>query len=575
MKIFQAKPASQGIAHAKAYFLEKENLTVNKKTVQNTEAEIQKLNKAFDFLTSKIEKTLQTNTQVKSAAYEILQAHLELANDETIKEEIIEQIKEHHICAEFAVQEIYKKYIAMFEAMEDAYMRERAHDVKDISYQLTALLLNKTLKSLSEIDEEVILVTNELAPSQLTEINKKFVKGFITEIGGETAHVIIMAKNLSIPAVIGFENALSKLKNEEELIINGKTGQVWSQPDEATKNEIASKIENAKKKKVLLEKYINQRSITKDNVHFEIEANIGNTHDALLACENNADGVGLFRSEFLYMESTNWPTEESQYEAYKTVLEKMNNKPVIIRTLDIGGDKKLSYFEFPHEENPFLGYRAIRLCLDKPEIFRTQIRALLRASAFGNLMIMLPMISTIEEIKQAKQLIHKWEKELIEEKIKVGKYKIGIMIEIPSAAVCADLFIQEVDFFSIGTNDLIQYSMACDRQSDKVAYLYQPFSPSVLRLIAFSIEATKKYKDKFCGMCGSMAGDVLATPLLIGMGLDAFSVAISSILEIRYVMSQLDSKECQKLWKAASLLNNAEDIKELVKNFYEKHHIDY
>lgn len=401
------------------------------------------------------------------------------------------------------------------------------------------------------IDEEVIVVAHDLTPSDTAQLDRRYVKAFVTDIGGRTSHSAIMARSLEIPAVVGSKEITSLTEDGTMIAVNGIDGEVIVEPTDENVQAYHEKAEAYARQKAEWEQLKNAETITADGKHFELAANIGTPKDVEGVLNNGGEAIGLYRTEFLYMDSTDFPTEDEQFEGYKAVLEGMNGKPVVVRTMDIGGDKELPYLDLPEEMNPFLGYRAIRVCLDCQEMFRTQLRALLRASVYGQLRIMFPMIATLQEFRQAKAILEEEREKLIAEGVEVAEgIQVGIMIEIPAAAVLADQFAKEVDFFSIGTNDLIQYTMAADRMNEKVSYLYQPYNPSILRLIKHVIDSAHA-EGKWAGMCGEMAGDQTAVPLLVGLGLDEFSMSATSILKTRSLMKRLDTEKMQELSQRA------------------------
>ena len=460
---------------------------------------------------------------------------------------------------------MFDKYHDTFAAMDDPYFKERAADVIDVKNRLLSNLLDVELPDILNIDKESIIVAHDLTPSETALLNKDYIKGFVTDIGGRTSHAAIMARTMEIPAVLGLKSITSSVDKNSYIAIDGKTGEVEINPK--NKKEWQNKITAFKKNQTELKKYINVKTCTKDGVRVHIEANIGKPEDAISAQSYGCEGIGLFRSEFLYMDNDNWPTEDQQFEAYKKALQACKNQLVVIRTLDIGGDKKLSYFTFPQEMNPFLGYRAIRLCLDKPKMFKTQLRALGRASVYGKLAIMFPMIATIDEFKKAKKMALDCFKQLKKEGHKVSDdIQLGMMVEIPSAAILADKFAVHSNFFSIGTNDLNQYSFACDRMSKEVSYLYQPNNPSLLRMINSTIQGGHSQK-RWVGMCGEMAGDVLSVPILLGLGLDAFSMSATSIPQARKIINSLSKAECVELAKQALELETIDQVNTLVTKF--------
>lgn len=562
--------ASQGIAIAKVFELKQHDIKIKKTKINDNKAEIKKLEDAIKKTVQQIEKIKKVAAKNLDAEHvNVFDAHIQVATDPMIKNEIIDLVNNEKVSAEYATDEVSKKYIDMFRAMEDAYMKERAADIKDVYQKIIFNLLGLEKEDLSTINEEVIIVAYDLTPSETSQLNKKYVKGFATDIGGRTSHSAIMARSLEIPAILGIGDITKKVKSGDILAINGSTGEVYINPSKETIEELKAAIKKEKELKKLLETFKTKKSQSQDGHHVELAANIGSPQDLGAVLEANGDAVGLFRSEFLYMDSNEWPSEEIQFKAYKQVLEKMNPKKVVIRTLDIGGDKTLKYFQFDHEMNPFLGYRAVRFCLDRQDIFKTQLRALIRASEFGQLAIMFPMIATVDEFKKAKAIYQEVYNEVKKEYPKVSnKIEVGMMIEIPAAAINCENFCKYADFVSIGTNDLIQYSMAADRMSEKVAYLYQPLNPSILNLIKLTIDGAHK-QGKWVGMCGEMAGDLQAIPILLGLGLDEFSMSASSILRAKELISRIDFKEAQKMAQKCLKVDTEEEvIKILSKNNY-------
>lgn len=460
-------------------------------------------------------------------------------NDPELITPIEEKINTENVNAEYALKETTDMFIAMFKGIDNEYMQERAGDIRDVTKRIMSHLLGVKVVNPSTISEEVIIIAEDLTPSETAQLNRKYVKGFATKIGGRTSHSAIMARSLEIPAVVGTKELTQHIQDGDMVIVDGLNGIVQINP---TSEQIATyemKHQKHKEQKAEWAKLVNEKTATADHHHVEIAANIGNPEDLAGVFSNGGEGIGLYRTEFLYMDKGQLPTEDEQFEAYKSVLQGMGNKPVVVRTLDIGGDKELPYLNLPKEMNPFLGFRAIRLCLEEKQIFRTQLRALLRASSFGNLKIMFPMIATLDEFRQAKDILEKEKQTLLENGTAVAEgIEIGIMVEIPSTAILADQFAKEVDFFSIGTNDLIQYTMAADRMNERVSYLYQPYNPAILRLVKMVIDASHR-EGKWTGMCGEMAGDEIAIPILLGLGLDEFSMSASSILKARTQISQL------------------------------------
>ena len=557
--------ASQGIAVAKVYKLEQPVLEIVKKD-SVVEGELAKLANAFTKTVEDIKKIKEVAS--KSLAAEelaVFDAHLMMAGDPELRGQIEDMIKNEGVNADYATQQVANMMVSIFESMDDAYMRERAADVKDVTFRLMCNICGKVIPNLSTIDKPVVIVAKDLTPSDTGSLNKEFAKGFATEIGGRTSHSAIMARSLEIPAVVGVTGILEAAKDGDEVILDAINGEVILNPTPEQVAEYQKKAEEFKAEKEALKALKDKESVSTDGHKVLLVGNIGSPKDAEGVVENGGEGVGLFRTEFLYMKSEDWPDEETQFQAYKAVMEKMDGKPVVIRTLDIGGDKKLNYYTFEEEMNPFLGVRAVRFCLMRKDIFRTQLRALLRASAFGHLCIMFPMIATVNEFKEAKKCYEEARAELIAEGVAVGdKVEVGCMIEIPAAAVLADQLSKYADFFSIGTNDLIQYSMAADRMSQPVSYLYQPLNPSILRLIKMTIDGAHK-NGKWCGMCGEMAGDELAAPVLLGLGLDEFSMSATSILNARKIITSLSYEEMKAMADKALECDTDEEVTALVK----------
>ncbi|HAW88088.1 MAG TPA: phosphoenolpyruvate--protein phosphotransferase, partial [Enterococcus sp.] len=543
--------ASDGVAVAKAYLLVQPDLTFSKATVEDTAAEEARLDAALAKSTEELQQIREKAAQsLGEAEAQVFDAHLMVLSDPEMVGQIKQNIKDNSVNAESALKEVTDMYIGMFEAMEDnAYMQERAADIRDVAKRILAHLLGVTLPNPSMIDEEVVVVAHDLTPSDTAQLDRNFVKAFVTDIGGRTSHSAIMARSLEIPAIVGTKEITAKVKEGDILAVNGIEGDVIIDPTDEQKAEFEKAGADYAAQKAEWEKLKNAETVTADGKHFELAANIGTPKDLVGVHNNGGEAVGLYRTEFLYMDSPDFPTEDDQYEAYKAVLEGMEGKPVVVRTMDIGGDKELPYLQLPHEMNPFLGYRALRISLSEQgdEMFRTQMRALLRASVHGNLRIMFPMVATLKEFRAAKAIFEEEKQKLISEGKEVSDtIQVGIMIEIPAAAVLADKFAKEVDFFSVGTNDLIQYTMAADRMNERVSYLYQPYNPSILRLIKNVIDAAHA-EGKWAGMCGEMAGDQTAVPLLVGMGLDEFSMSATSILKTRSLMKRLDTAKMAEL----------------------------
>lgn len=559
--------ASEGIAIAKAFCLVEPDLTFEKVRVTETDAEISRFNRAIEAVKKELsairEKTKESLGEEKAA---IFSAQLLILEDPEFLTAIAAKIKDN-INAELALQEVSQSYIEFFQAMDNEYMRERSSDIKDVSKRLLAQLLQVQLPDLNSISSEVILVAEDLTPSMTAQLDTKYVKGFIMDVGGKTSHSAILARVLGIPAVVGTKEATKCITHESSIILDGTAGKVVIEASEEEIGHYQQLIAVEEREAEELNEFSTIPSTTADGYSIEISGNIGKSEDVDLVLANGGDGIGLFRTEFLYMDADNYPTEEEQFDAYRSVLSKMGEKPVVIRTLDIGGDKELPYLNMPDEMNPFLGYRAIRLCLDQPNLFRTQLRALLRASTYGNLKIMFPMITTIEEFREAKAILLEEKQRLFEDGVEVSEQiEIGMMVEVPSAAIIADLFAQEADFLSIGTNDLIQYTMAADRMNETVSYLYQPCHPAILRLIKMVIDAGHA-NGRWVGMCGEMAGEEAAIPILVGMGLNEFSMSSSSILKARkQIFSLSKDKLSVHIDTILTLKTSQEVIKYLKKN---------
>ncbi|MCE5099381.1 phosphoenolpyruvate--protein phosphotransferase [Staphylococcus cohnii] len=560
--------ASDGVAIAKAYLLVEPDLSYDSEKIQDVDAEIAKFQNAIE--TSKVELTKIRNNAEKNLGADkaaIFDAHLLVLDDPELIQPIEDKIKNEQVNAPTALSDVTGQFITIFEAMDNEYMKERAADIRDVSKRVLAHILGVELPNPSMIDESVVIIGNDLTPSDTAQLNKEFVQGFVTNIGGRTSHSAIMSRSLEIAAVVGTKSITEEVKQGDMIIVDGLTGEVIIDPTEDEVIAYQNKRERFFEDKKELQKLRDEETTTIDGVHAELAANIGTPNDLKGVIENGAEGVGLYRTEFLYMGRDEMPTEDEQFEAYKKVLETMEDKRVVVRTLDIGGDKELPYLNLPEEMNPFLGYRAIRLCLDQPEIFRPQLRALLRASVYGKLNIMFPMVATIKEFRDAKALLLEEKENLTSEGIEVSDdIEVGIMVEIPSTAALADVFAKEVDFFSIGTNDLIQYTMAADRMSERVSYLYQPYNPAILRLVQQVINASHN-EGKWTGMCGEMAGDETAIPLLLGLGLDEFSMSATSILKARRQIKGLSKNEMEELAQKAINCATSEEVQDLVSNY--------
>jgi phosphotransferase system enzyme I (PtsI) len=565
--MFKGISASPGVAIGEALVYKVEALNIMMSSILNIEDELERLQSSVEASKFQLEEIkAETEKKLGMDAAAIFEAHIMILEDQEFILQIRNKIVEEKVCAAYAANEAIEAYASIFEAMEDEYLKERAADIRDIGTRLLKNLMGIEIINLSNLSEESILVAPDLAPSDIATMNVEKVLGIITEIGGSTSHTAIMARTLGIPAIVGLKSIVKEVNNGDVIAFDGEEGIVYINPDNKTLDVYHSKKMEYKLRRNELIILKNQPTISKDNRRVELACNIGIPKDVEAVLENGGEGIGLYRTEFLYMNRNSMPSEDEQYEAYKEVLEKMEGRPVIIRTLDIGGDKELSYLNLPKEMNPFLGYRAIRICLDQPQIFRTQLKALLRASVYGNLKLMYPMISSVEEVRAANDILNQVKRELDDEFIQYSKeIEVGIMIEIPAAAVIGDLLIKEVDFFSIGTNDLIQYSIAVDRTNEKISYLYEPFHPAILRLIKMVIDFAHK-DGKWVGMCGEMAGDLKIIPVLLGLGLDEFSMSASSILPARKLIGELSYCEMKQIAEKALMLPTSG----AVKNYFNK-----
>lgn len=569
-KMLKGIAASDGIAAAKAYMLVQPDLSFSETKIDDPEAEIARLNDAVAASKKELEviKTKAAENLGDEEA-QVFEAHLTILSDPEMLGQISDKIKNDKVNAEAAVKSVTDMFIQMFEGMTDnAYMQERAGDVRDVTKRLMSHLLGVTLPSPALINEEVVIVAHDLTPSDTAQLDRKYVKGFITDIGGRTSHSAIMSRTLEIPAIVGSGSATDDIKADQTVIIDGINGDALVDPSDAELKEYQQKADDFAAQKAEWAQLKNEQSVTADGKQVTLGANIGTPKDVEGATDNGAEAVGLFRSEFLYMDASELPSEDDQFEAYKQAVEGMNGKQVVVRTMDIGGDKKLPYLPLPEEQNPFLGYRAIRISLDRQDIFRTQLRALLRASAYGRLAVMFPMIATVKEFKDAKAIFEEEKAKLVADGVKVSDdIEVGMMMEIPAAAMIADKLAKYADFFSIGTNDLIQYSMAADRGNEHVSYLYQPYNPSLLRLIKNIIDASHK-EGKWTGMCGEMAGDQVAVPLLAGLGLDEYSMSATSILKTRSLLKKLDTNKMKELAdKAVTECETTEEVVDLVHKY--------
>lgn len=554
----KGKGVSKGIGIGHTKVLKNEEVKLTDFKVDDKENELNYFRKC---LNNVIEDTKKVIEKLSGTEADIMNAYLMILQDPTLTKETERLIQEEGYNAGYAAKVGFETVEEVFKNMDDEYMSARASDIEDMKQRVVNKIINKAEIDLSNLPENTVLVGKDLSTSDTAKLNLKTIAGIIIENGSENSHVSIMARTHEIPAIVGVKGALDSIPNDSDIAINGETGEIFINPSPEEISKLTKIKNELKDEKGNLAKFKNKKSITKDGYKTEVVANIGTPKDMDATIENGAEGVGLFRSEFLYMDSESMPTEEEQFEAYKEVLEKAEGKRVIVRTLDIGGDKDLKYLNLDKEDNPFLGYRAIRICLREPEIFKVQLRALYRASNYGKLAIMLPMISSVDEIRSAKDIINEVKEELKAENIKFDKnVKVGIMIEVPSAAIMAEQLATECDFFSIGTNDLIQYTVAVERGNEKISDLYTKFHPAVIRLIKMAIDGAHKSKI-FCGMCGEAASDERFIPLLVGLGLDEFSMNPTKILNSRKMIRNLNHKECKKLVQEILRMSSASEIK--------------
>ena len=558
------KGISEGIGLGKAVILKENELKIEKQKIEDISAEKQRVYNAIKEVENEIENLIQN---ISGTEKEIMQAYLMILQDPSLTEETINIIEQEKCNSAYAVEIGLNKIIKTFEEMDDPYMAARSRDIEDMKRRILYKLLKIEEIDLSKLPKNTILVAKELQTSDTAKMNLKNISGIITEIGGVNSHMAIIARTNEIPAIVGIKHIFENIKENDYIALNGATGEIFLNPTQDKIEELTKNQENLNQEKHELEKYKNKKAITRDGHQVELLANIGGPQDIQIVVDNTAEGVGLLRSEFLYMDAKDFPTENEQFEAYKKIAEGLENKKLVIRTLDIGGDKDLKYMKLPKEENPFLGYRAIRIYLDNVDLFKVQLRAILRASSYGNVAIMLPMISSIEELQKSKEIIEEVKQELKSKNISFNEnIEVGIMVEIPSSAIMADEFAKECDFFSIGTNDLIQYTIAVERGNEKVADLYSHYNPAVIRLIKFAIDGAHK-AGIFCGMCGEAAGDVKFIPLLVGLGLDEFSMNANKILRARKLITDLDFEECKQLAKEILQLDSTEDVKNRLEKF--------
>ncbi len=563
----KGKMASKGIAIGNVRTMEHKEITVEDKQCDDVGASLKKLNEALEKSTQDLEKIRDNAEQSMGSEHaEIFDAHIQMVNDPEMKGQVEAMIEGEKLCADNAYNKVANQFIDIFSNMEDEYFKERAADIKDIRTRVLTYLQGKTPNDPSLIDKDTIIVAHDLTPSDTASLNLEYVKGFITEVGGLTSHTAIMARALGIPAIVGAQGALEDVNDGDTLALDAIDHNVYVNPDDATLEKMQDKLSAYKTYLETLNKFKDKETLTKDGVKVPLFANLGSPKELQGVTENGAEGIGLFRTEFLFMESDSQPDEATQIEAYKEVFETV--QPVIVRTLDIGGDKNIPYIKQPKEDNPFLGKRAIRLCFDEIELFKTQLRALLIAAKDQkNVRIMLPMVAVVSEVRRAKSIVEEVQKELDAENITYQKnIDIGIMIEIPSAALNAKALAEEVDFFSIGSNDLIQYLFAADRMNEHVSYLYEPYDPTLLRLMHTALEAAHEAGIDI-GVCGEIAGQLDLALVLAGMGMDELSMSPSSILEIRKTLSKLNSKALQTLTKDVLNAKEASEVKTIIKQF--------
>lgn len=556
---------SDGIGIGKAYVIKEEQLTYEA-TAEDASKELQRLHQAVDTFCRRTERLAESIAKsVKPKDAEIIRGHIQMLKDPYMISQMEEKIQSG-ASAEAACEEVLNQFIALFSGVDDELTRQRATDVADIKKRMLRILLGAEEKSLAEIPPESVLVTEDLTPSMTAEMKKEHVVGIVTEKGGKTSHSAILAKAMEIPAVLSAEGALNALKDGEPVIVDGSQGLVLPnlQPEEETRYRQQKQAYETEKE--ILRGYIGRATVTADNETKEVFCNIGNVKDAITAAQKDGEGIGLFRTEFLFMDKPSAPSEEEQFEAYKKAAEIFNGKPVIIRTLDVGGDKGIPYLEMEKEENPFLGFRAVRYCLSHEELYETQLRAILRASAFGNLKIMVPLVTTAAEVRAVKEKVKKIAAELEKSGIEYDHgIQVGIMVETPAASLVADLLARESDFFSIGTNDLTQYTMAADRGNPQVAYLNKPYDPAVLRSIRHIIRCAKNAGIPV-GMCGEAAADPLLIPLLLDFGLEEFSVSPTSVLATRYQISKWTKESAASVAKEVMNLETADAVERLLRS---------
>ena len=563
-------PASPGIVFGKALVLKEEKIVLDTQKIKDSqiENEIARFyagrDAAVEQLTSIKDRAYQSLGEEKAAIFE---GHLMILEDEELEEEIIDYLRSNHVNAAVAANVVIDQQVAMLSEIDDEYLKERAGDIRDIGNRLIKNILGMHIVDLGEINEEAILVAYDLTPSETAQLNLDKVLGFVTDIGGRTSHTSIMARSLELPAIVGTNNVTEKVKTGDFLILDALNNAVYVNPSQQEMQRLKTLQDKLAEEKAELAKLKDLPALTLDGHQVDVVANIGTIRDVEGAERNGAEGVGLYRTEFLFMDRDQLPSEEEQFIAYKEVVEAMNGNLVVLRTMDIGGDKELPYLNLPKEMNPFLGWRAIRIALDRREILNAQLRAVLRASAYGRLAVMFPMIISVEEIRELKSVIEELKVELRNEgKAFDEDIQVGVMVETPSAAVNAKFLAKEVDFFSIGTNDLTQYTLAVDRGNELISHLYNPMSPSVLNLIKQVIDASHA-EGKWTGMCGELAGDERATILLLGMGLDEFSMSAISVPRIKKLIRNVNYQDAKLLAEKALQQPTAAEIEQLISDF--------
>lgn len=567
--MYKGTNASAGIGIGKVAVVEEKELVIAREAVADSKAEIQRFKGALEVARKQTEElAADLATRVGEKEAEILNGHIMLLSDPMLLGEVESMIEKDQVNSEFAIETVCTNYAEMFASMGDELMQQRATDMRDIKTRMQKVLLGVESVDIASLPAGSVILAKDLTPSMTAGINPANVAGIVTELGGRTAHSAILARALEIPAVVALAGILDEVKNGDAIILDGSDGTVILNPDDATLAQYQGKREAFLKEKKELERYIGQPSITKDGVQVEIVANIGKPEDVDKVLQYDGEGVGLFRTEFLFMDRDAMPTEEEQFEAYRKVAVALDGKPVIIRTLDIGGDKEIPYMGLEKDENPFLGYRAVRFCLDrKDDVYRPQLRALLRASAFGNIKIMVPLVTCIDEYRSVKALVEEIKAELDDKGIKYNpEIQLGIMVETAAASLIADIFAKEVDFFSIGTNDLTQYTMSVDRGNDKISYLYSTFNPAVLRSIKRIISCARE-AGIMVGMCGEAASDPMMIPLLLAFGLNEFSMSPSAILRARKLITGYSTEELLAVADKAMSFATAAEVENYMKEF--------